>query len=316
MIIENKVLSALDYAVNANGEGENTSSLDISTLGITLSEDFNPDTAGAEEESPEVDEAEADTPDEEVEADEPDEEEEEKSEEEAPAEVAETAIDLDKTYIIDGEKVSGEQLKARLMKDADYTQKTQALATERKRMEVVTSALYETSAVAQIEIMMQNDPDLLVTDADLQYLPPEQRYDALNRRQEAQAYYQGLIEQQSHAVEQVRADLIERGQQALIEALPELKDPAIAERYQSQILSVVGDFGISPDEANQITDHRFALMALELAKYKSREKAVSDVKQKQVAPQKLALKSSTNGKVKPSQIEMERIARNINSLIP
>ena len=164
--------------------------------------------------------------------------------------------------------------------------------------------------------MMQNDPDLLVTDADLQYLPPEQRYDALNRRQEAQAYYQGLIEQQSHAVEQVRADLIERGQQALIEALPELKDPAIAERYQSQILSVVGDFGISPDEANQITDHRFALMALELAKYKSREKAVSDVKQKQVAPQKLALKSSTNGKVKPSQIEMERIARNINSLIP
>ena len=47
----------------------------------------------------------------------------------------EITLTADAVYLIDGEQISGEELKGRLMRTADYTRKTQELAARRKEVD-------------------------------------------------------------------------------------------------------------------------------------------------------------------------------------
>jgi hypothetical protein len=186
-------------------------------------------------------------------------------------------------FEIDGKKVSGAELAAGYMKDADYRQKTAQAAQLRreaeqlieksttelsqraKRLEVLESALYKeiVGDQSQLSALVEQDP--------AEYLRRSHYLAQRNQLlQQAMAEREAVSQQQAQLSHRQMAEYVQEESQRLLEALPEWKDPKIADAERTQIAEYLLEKGYQSDELAELYDHRALVMARKAMLYDKR----------------------------------------------
>lgn len=173
------------------------------------------------------------------------------------------------------EDIDADELEKGYMRQAAFTQKTQALAEDRKAFEADRQAFQAQAqqqleqikeAAQRFELTTDREPDWLKLSRDLEPKQFQQEQAKWKQKQaqnaEAQRVHQQLAQQQ-------HAETKARETQSLLDKLPEWNDPAIQQRDVKAIVEVAADIGLTPDEVGGITDHRMLLGLHKLAQAKA-----------------------------------------------
>lgn len=258
------------------------------------------DTAESDDGKPEQDAA---SEDDESEA-EPDADSEEESETE-PGETVE----------VNGERITLDELKRGYLRGKDYTQKTQALAPERKAIETERQQTKEFLNQVQSFVQMV-DPlrEFRGVDWDKLSVEDPDGYTRLQHRyNRTVAEMKNISAANQHATQQAIGTYAKGQQDAMIAAVPDWSD----DKKQPAMLKEMGDamvaVGFSADDVRATLDHRILLLARDAAygqKMRAAEKTVKDKTVKK-APATLAPKG---GKGEPGKAPREKQALRRNAL--
>lgn len=191
------------------------------------------------------------------------------------------------------------------LRQADYTQKTMAVAEQRKAAEAETQkALQERQTyaenlqkmAAQLEGAIQQqekiDWNALLESDPVEFLKQKHLYDqrqaALQKNQQEQAV---LAEKFQAERAKAQADHIQKQQQELLAKLPEWKDEAKAKSERDAIKAYLAEQGFAADDIAQISDHRAVILSRKamlydqmIAKAKVAAKKVQNLPTKVVQP--------------------------------
>ena len=234
-------------------------------------------------------------------------------------------VDGKATEVTLAEAIAGYQ------KDADYRQKTESLATQRREFEAQTqqaNAQFQQKAQAldgMIEIL-QAELGSGPTEADLAYLIDEnpaeyiRQTNALKQRAARLAQFQHqrgqMLEQEQQEMHSRIADYRRKEQQALLSKIPGLDNPEKGNAVQRQVAATLGEFGYSEDEVKQYMagpfDHRLIVMAMELNDLKQQKaKGSAAVKKIALKPKvsKPGVSKGTKGEDEQRQELRNRIRR-------
>lgn len=205
-----------------------------------------------------------------------DEEDQQEPEPETPAYVASEA----KVKLPDGSEATVDDLIKGNLRDRDYRQKTQALATERQTIQAKASevqALEKTLAedrdwtIQLIQSLMPQRPDpAMYTHDPIGFGEQDLAY----RTRKEQLDY--LLHQAQQTKERSKAEVQESEKatratewQATLEKMPELKDQKRLQSFVAEIQQHVPEYGYSPQEIAQIgTDHRVVLVLKDAIAYR------------------------------------------------
>ena len=219
-------------------------------------------------------------------------EEEEKADEAKPEE---TVITLE----IEGQEVkfTKDELKSGILRQADYTRKTQALAEERKQYQsVVDQAAEQEKVYSQLlPVMMQRmqqfmpqPPETSLIDTDpVAYMKQQARYEReLGDYQAAQAEMQRIqLKDQSEAEQKQRA-YVAQNAQILPELIPEWKDEKTYERDRHRMREFLKSRKFNDAEIDQAYDARIISLAYDAMRWRE----LKSSKPKQSEPLEKALK--------------------------
>ena len=189
---------------------------------------------------------------------------------------------------IDGEKVSVEEVKLGYLRQSDYTRKTQAVAEQRKAAEedrqYTASALNAVLTAVGADLSRWENVDWERAAAE----NPEQYAQAKAAYEHTQALFGGIREQ---------ADgFVKRAQEAQKQALAVKAQESVAilkttvPGWNNDLYGKIGEFactelGFTPDEFNQIADHRAIMSIYESMQYR-KGRTVATEKTLKVAPKK------------------------------
>lgn len=208
------------------------------------------------------------------------------------------------TVKVDGKdvEVTLDELQQGYSRTQDYTRKTQALAQERKAAQAefeqvrqerqqyaqLLSALQQQLAQAEevptnIDALYESDPIEWVRQKEL--LRERQE-----RKQAIDSEKQRLAQIQQAEQQQAMRHYLEGQKDALLNVVPQLRDPKVASQEKSRWVEAGKSIGFSEQELNGITDHRFLLALKTIADYNG---AVA--KRKQVRPVQSAAKPTRPG---------------------
>ena len=186
-------------------------------------------------------------------------------------------------FEVDGVKVSGAELAAGYMKDADYRQKTaqaaqlrreaeqkiqyatDELAKRSQSLDVLADALYKeiVGDQAQLASLVEQDP--------AEYLRRSHYIAQRNQLlQQAVAQREAVQREQSNISQRQMAEYAQQESQRLLEALPEWKDQKVADAERQQIAEYLLDKGYQADELSELYDHRALVMARKAMLYDKR----------------------------------------------
>lgn len=203
--------------------------------------------------------------------------------------------ELLEVYDIDGEEVDLKTIKAWKsghMKDADYTQKTQALANDRKsfdkQRETFQSDLEAlTSLRDEIEQMVMGDVNLdeLLEEDTHEYLKAKQQMDT--RKSKFKGLYEKLESMKDAELLQAQRQI----QQDLGWTDPEKQKADI-----QTISAYARDAGITEKEFSKITSPKIMAALLDAARYKQLEKSRDETVKKVKKAPKTPKPSATNSK--------------------
>ena len=221
-----------------------------------------------------------------------DDEAEDKADEDKPAE---TVITLE----IDGQEVkfTQDELKSSVLRQADYTRKTQALAEERKQFQsVVEQAQEQEKVYAQLlPVMVQRmqqflpqppSADLIDTDPSA-YLKQKERYEReMGDLQAAQAEMQRMSQKDTVANEQKLQAYVAQNAQMLPELIPEWKDAKNYERDRQRLRDFLKGRNFNDQEIDQAYDARIVALAYDAMRWRE----LKNSKPKQSEPLEKALK--------------------------
>lgn len=218
--------------------------------------------------------------------------------------------DDDPTFEI--ETVNGKQevklseLTKGFMLNADYTQKTMAVAEERKKVEALQGEISQakqqlTQALEYWAVPVDQEPnwaELAEEYTPQQVFAAQQRWkERQDKAQQAREHHQALV---AHEQEQVRAKETEK----LLEAFPEWRDPAKFRSGAEAMVKAGGNYGFEPQEMAELVDHRMFKVLADAMKYRELQAAKPKVTKKvSQAPRKL--KSGA----KPDKSEAAKVAR-------
>lgn len=235
---------------------------------------------GDEEGAKEPDNAEEDTPD-------ADPDDEDVTDEEHPEESRTPAsIKLD-----DGTEITLEEAKKGYLRQSDYTRKAQSLAEERKQIEAFKTQLapLEQQTKAALEqawqILQANTPQkpsaALASEDPFEY---QRQYaiwaDWAEKAQIVHQQHAMLHQRQMQEQQEIQQKRIAEERQKLIEAMPELADPAKREKLQKDVLSILPEYGFSEQETMGWTDSRAIRLAIDAAKWRMLQKTKPKVMEK------------------------------------
>lgn len=240
----------------------------------------------------------------------------EESQEDKPVEQ-----ELFKVKTKDGEiEIDREELVRGYQRLSDYTRNIQ----EAKRIQNELSEKVSSVSVAGINAAFQ---ELIAADSllalenseelnQLRYTNPAEYMATLRDIDQQKAFYQGQFNHVQQVMEDAKAKIYERESQLLVEKLGET-DPMKTQESINEIIEVGISFGLTPDEINQITDHRIALMAFELANYRKAEKQRAtgreNIQSKKVPPTKMNLNGGfSNGSGR--KIDTRSLASGLNAI--
>ena len=201
------------------------------------------------------------------------------TESEETEEVTEQESSEDKYYPI---KLDGEDMEITLdealqgyQRQSDYTKKTQALANERKQVEAEKEALsrqreqYKQNVDRLVQEQQSQQPDetdwdKLYEEDPLQWM--KQKEDVRSKKEkmfELQQEQFRLQQQQSQEQQAQMQEYLTQQQKALVDTIPEWKDPEVMAKEKSEIRNYAKSIGYSDQELSQIYDSRavFALRA-------------------------------------------------------
>lgn len=238
--------------------------------------------------------AEEDAADNEADAEESDEDEDEEQQDEAPR----------FTVKVDGKdvEVTLDELQQGYSRTQDYTRKTQALAQERKAAQAefeqvrqerqqyaqLLGALQQQLAQAEempvnMDALYESDPIEWVRQRELQR-ERQERKQAINAEQQRLAQIQQAEQQQA------MKQYLESQKDALLNVVPQLRDPKVASQEKGRWVEAGKSIGFSEQELNGVTDHRFLLALKIIADYNG---AVA--KRQQVKPVQSAARPTRPG---------------------
>lgn len=208
---------------------------------------------------------------------------------EAPEAEEELAVEVD----FNGEKrrFTAEEIRRGVMLQSDYTQKTQALADDRKRVDADKSEIAAlrsqlVDALTTWAVPTEQEPnwrELATKVTPQEYI---QRQAAWAERQKIKAI---ATEQRQALVEAETARRIETEAQRLFEAVPEWRDQAAFVAATRELVERGADYGFTQEEVAGIQDHRFALVLKDAIAWRKLQSAKPEVTKK-VAAAPVAMK--------------------------
>lgn len=189
-------------------------------------------------------------------------------------------------------KVKQSELRAGYMKDADYRRKTAEVAEHRRQVEQVAQQVQQQRHMyaTQLDVYLgslhkdlvgsQPDPKLIEDDPQ-EFMRQQAAYNTRAQQfQQAMQYRQAVAAHQQHDEQRVQAETIEQENRLLLEKMPELREEKTRTAAFSDVAKFLSGLGYSPEELNQLTDHRALLVAMKAAKYDQLQSA----KTKQAKP--------------------------------
>lgn len=124
----------------------------------------------------------------------------------------------------------------------------------------------------------------------------------LQQAQQAQQAYQA---EQANRSDEHRAELLARSEQALLEALPSWRDPEKRVAEQKEVAQFLISNGYSPQDLNDLADHRAVLLARKAMLWDKAQSA----RQKQVSapnPPPKAVKPGTSNPTNVKQTQAQQ----------
>ena len=211
---------------------------------------------------------------------------------------------------VDGDEieVTQDELLNGYSRQQDYTRKTQELANQRKTIEQQAQELQQRDAIyaqllpkmeAQLKGELVNEPDWdsLYNDDPIAYVREKQVWDEKKEKLTAVSAEQQRLQQEAYAQQQQQiAQVVQDGQQRILEIIPEWKNAEIASKEKSAIRDYgINVLGYSAQEMDAIYDYR-ALLGLRNAWLNSKTVEATKKKPTQKAPARVARPGSTSRK--------------------
>jgi hypothetical protein len=212
------------------------------------------------------------------------------------------------TVKVDGQEVevTQDELINGYSRQQDYTRKTQELSQQRKTIEQQQAELAQRDAIysqllpkmeAQLKGELANEPDwnALYEDDPVGYVREKQLWDEKKEKLNAVTAEQQRLQQEAFAQQQQQiAQLVEYGNQKLLEIIPEWQNPEVATKEKLAISEyAVNTLGYTPEEIQQVYDYR-ALLGLRNAWLNSKTVEATKKKPTQKAPARVARPGTTN----------------------
>ena len=257
------------------------------------------------------------------EQDEGDEEDSDESDDESDdePELAENELDVshDKIYIIDGEEVTGAQLKSERMAHAEFTRKTQEIAAERKEGSAAIAA--EQSQLANaLQFTLGNQRQLLdsaINNTDWQRLKvedPAKYQEGQKHLQQLNASVQQTEQNFKQFVGRVESQKKKELDDAVSETLAAL--PTAIEGWSDEVASDLTDYaikcGIPENQVAQITNLPALVMMHKAMQFDALQKpstATKKVKTVTRSTTKKASKSKASAKAQKAKASKSRFAK-------
>ena len=226
---------------------------------------------------------------------------------------------------VDGNEieVTQDELLNGYSRQQDYTRKTQELANQRKTIEQQAQELQQRDAIyaqllpkmeAQLKGELVNEPDWnsLYDDDPIAYVREKQIWDEKKEKLTAVSAEQQRLQQEAYAQQQQQiAQVVQDGQQRILEIIPEWKNAEIASKEKSAIRDYgINVLGYSAQEMDAIYDYR-ALLGLRNAWLNSKTVEATKKKPTQKAPARVARSGSTSRKksLAPAQRAKQVLAK-------
>lgn len=201
------------------------------------------------------------------------------------------------------------------MRQQDYTRKTQEAAEQSRKAEqlfqhvqqeygnrinqldALGSSLYRELVGDQQKLasLIETDPQEYLR----QQAAMQNKVAMLNQVAQAQKEYQAM---QANQAEKHRQELHAQNEQKLLEALPTWRDAEKRQTEQREIAQFLMDTGYSPDDLNELYDHRAVLIAREAMLWRKSQA----VRQKQVSPQAVPPKVVKPGASNPTNVKQNQ----------
>lgn len=226
---------------------------------------------------------------------------------------------------IDGEEVEVtlEELQSGYSRQQDYTRKTQELSEQRKTIDKQREELAQRDAIysqllprleAQLKGEMADEPDWnkLVDEDPAMYVRQKQIWDEKKEKLRAtQAEQRRLEEENAKKQQEQIAQMVQEGQQKLLELIPEWQDPEVATKDKLAIREYgINVLGYSPQEMDAVYDYR-ALLGLRNAWLQSKTVKATKKKPTEKAKARVARPGTTNRprSVAPVKKAKQRLAK-------
>ena len=226
---------------------------------------------------------------------------------------------------VDGEEVEVtlEELQSGYSRQQDYTRKTQELSEQRKSIDKQQEELAQRDAIysqllprleAQLKGEMANEPDWnkLYEDDPVGYVREKQLWDERKEKLRAtQAEQRRLEEENAKKQQEQIAQMVQEGQQKLLELIPEWQDPEVATKDKLAIREYgINVLGYTPQEMDAVYDYR-ALLGLRNAWLQSKTVKATKKKPTEKAKARVARPGTTNRprSVAPVKKAKQRLAK-------
>lgn len=186
-----------------------------------------------------------------------------------------------KVKLPDGSEATVDELIKGNLRDRDYRQKTQALASEKETFKAKSSEVqqFEQQLAADREFLIQltqslmpQKPDYSMVSVDpIGYAEQKAQYEARKEHLDyLVATQQQLSQRKQHEQAETVKEIRAREWQATLDHLPELKDATRLNSFVGEIQKVAGEYGYSPQEIQNVgLDHRQVRVLADAIKWRN-----------------------------------------------
>jgi hypothetical protein len=167
----------------------------------------------------------------------------------------------DVTVSVNGERLALSELKSGYMRQADYSRKTQDVATQRKSLEALSARVTKSvDAISQFlvsQLPQAPDQSLLMTDPVAFMQQKEMHEAAMGRINEIVSQANEAKEVGNTLTQEQRSELIQSENAKLAEAFPQSARPETRKQSFQGAMSAAAEMGFTPEEISGALDHRF-----------------------------------------------------------
>lgn len=182
----------------------------------------------------------------------------------------------------DGTVISVGDLARNNLFQRDYTRKTEELKAERQSFdrdrqrvnEIAQHLATERDLILQATQFLLPEPDRSMLDENSPNYDPHGYTVAKEHYAERVNLLQRLASQRQQVDQQTQAERDQaegmrrhREAEALLQAAPEFKDEKVYRRFMTDAVSTMSKYGLSPEEIDRVTDHRFYLLMRDIVKF-------------------------------------------------